>query len=219
MNAHGESPTKKAQASLEYFIIFALIGGLTILAASAFLSQTRDTAKNLYSRAWTRIVNTRAPPLTMLCKLAPCSTFNDCTAASGSCSSGYACSGTCNGLAIDPNTPSLPLYTINWRSICFAAGSNRPTYFKFTIPENTSNLRVSLYALATARNANVRYTVFLPDGRSGEGYAIGTDNANGVFFGSREGDHIPAGDALIVITPIDNTVDSCHDLVMTVTAS
>jgi hypothetical protein len=36
--------SKKAQASLEYFIIFALIGGLTILAATSFLDGTRDTA-------------------------------------------------------------------------------------------------------------------------------------------------------------------------------
>jgi hypothetical protein len=48
---------EKAQASLEYFIIFALIGGLTILGTSAFLANTRTTATNLYTRAVNRILH------------------------------------------------------------------------------------------------------------------------------------------------------------------
>jgi len=49
---------KTAQASLEYFIIFALIGGLTILSASNFLSGARQSGRDLFFKAVDRINST-----------------------------------------------------------------------------------------------------------------------------------------------------------------
>ena len=48
---------KKAQASLEYFIVFALIAGLTILSVSTFLNRTRAASAGLYNKAVARILN------------------------------------------------------------------------------------------------------------------------------------------------------------------
>ena len=45
------------QASLEYFIVFAVIAGLTILSASTFLHRTRTASAGLYNKAVTRILH------------------------------------------------------------------------------------------------------------------------------------------------------------------
>jgi hypothetical protein len=55
---------KTAQASLEYFIIFALIGGLTILGTSTFLSGARQSGQDLFFKAVDRI-NTTSTTTTM----------------------------------------------------------------------------------------------------------------------------------------------------------
>jgi uncharacterized protein (UPF0333 family) len=46
----------KAQASLEYFIIFAVIVSLTLLSLSSFLKDVRNSAQNLFSEAVRRIL-------------------------------------------------------------------------------------------------------------------------------------------------------------------
>jgi len=46
----------KAQASLEYFIIFALLASLTILSLSSFWPKVRGTSQNLFSEAVGRIL-------------------------------------------------------------------------------------------------------------------------------------------------------------------
>jgi hypothetical protein len=43
------------QASSEYFIIFAVIAGLTLLSAATFLPQVRDAAEGLFNKAAGRI--------------------------------------------------------------------------------------------------------------------------------------------------------------------
>jgi len=45
------------QASLEYFIIFAVIAGLTLLSAATFLPQVRDAAEDLFNKAAGRIIH------------------------------------------------------------------------------------------------------------------------------------------------------------------
>jgi hypothetical protein len=45
----------KAQASLEYFIIFAVIAGLTLISTATFLPQVREAAEGLFNKAAGRI--------------------------------------------------------------------------------------------------------------------------------------------------------------------
>ena len=53
---------KKAQASLEYFIIFAVIAGLTLISAGTFLPQVRDSSQELFKRAAGRIIGSPSAP-------------------------------------------------------------------------------------------------------------------------------------------------------------
>ena len=48
---------KTGQATVEYFILFAIIGALTIIGASTFLNSTQDSSKELFRKAAARIVN------------------------------------------------------------------------------------------------------------------------------------------------------------------
>lgn len=51
------SGSKNGQASLEYFILLAVIGVLTLIIGSSFLTQTRESGQGLFSRAVGRILN------------------------------------------------------------------------------------------------------------------------------------------------------------------
>lgn len=47
---------KKAQASLEYFIIFSVIAGLTLLSLSSFLPKVKTTGEEFFKKAAERII-------------------------------------------------------------------------------------------------------------------------------------------------------------------
>jgi hypothetical protein len=47
---------RRAQAALEYFILFAVIGGLTLIGVSTFLDQARGSASGLLWRATEQIL-------------------------------------------------------------------------------------------------------------------------------------------------------------------
>lgn len=49
--------SEKSQVSLEYFILFAIIAGLTLISVSTFLPQARTSAYNLFQNAVSRILN------------------------------------------------------------------------------------------------------------------------------------------------------------------
>ncbi|MFA5144924.1 MAG: hypothetical protein WC723_02845 [Candidatus Omnitrophota bacterium] len=49
--------TTKAQSSLEYFILFAVIGGLTLITLSSFLPQVKQSGEDLFTNAANRIIN------------------------------------------------------------------------------------------------------------------------------------------------------------------
>lgn len=45
------------QAALEYFILLAVIGVLTLIIGNYFLDQTKRSSQNLFSNAANRILN------------------------------------------------------------------------------------------------------------------------------------------------------------------
>jgi uncharacterized protein (UPF0333 family) len=47
---------KTGQASLEYFILLAIIGALTILSATTFWQQVQKSGEELFHRATARIL-------------------------------------------------------------------------------------------------------------------------------------------------------------------
>lgn len=47
---------KTGQAVVEYFIIFAVIGALTLIGVSSFLEQVKSGARNMYRTATIRIL-------------------------------------------------------------------------------------------------------------------------------------------------------------------
>jgi hypothetical protein len=48
---------RRGQAALEYFILFAVIGGLTLIGVSTFLTQARNSAYGLLNTATEQIIN------------------------------------------------------------------------------------------------------------------------------------------------------------------
>lgn len=49
--------SKKAQAALEYFIIFAVVAALTLVSlASVFLDNVRNSGKDIFNKAAVRIL-------------------------------------------------------------------------------------------------------------------------------------------------------------------
>jgi len=105
--ATGQYRAKQGQSSLEYFIIFAVIASVCLISVSTFLPKVRTSSQGLFTNAVNRILladkrTAIIPPIDPPtgCKLLPCSNFNDCSDALGTCASGYACSGTCDGLVV-----------------------------------------------------------------------------------------------------------------------
>jgi hypothetical protein len=174
------------QASLEYFIIFAVIAGLTLLSVSTFLNRTRTSSQNLYSKAVGRILNSQALTLTPTPTPTPVPTPTP-----------------------TPPPPGAQLLTLNTQNrLTFAAGET------VYIVRLTGNTIGDLYLNIVGMNndANLTYTFTFPDGTSFSGGATGTDLASSMDFRSRSIQYpntnytyIPNGDYILSINSIGNS--------------
>ena len=148
--------SRKAQASLEYFIIFAVIAGLTLISAGTFLPQVRDAAEGLFKRAAGRILNPGSTPST---PSEPPSTPNPPP-------------------VIPPNAEPLSCGTVfrDNTGLGIPAGTER--VFVIDIGPNTPGILVQTVAAPGYPETDVTLTWTFPDGREFSGNTTGNQSAD-----------------------------------------
>jgi len=166
------------QASLEYFIIFAVIAGLTLISAGTFLPQVRDAAEGLFKKAAGRIVN----------------------AGSNSVNSPAP---TPNSPPVPPNAQPL---TWNKRYEPGLAAGGELVYVAKLDADNWTRLFFFLQP-TNEGEADATYTLTLPDGREFNGTALNSSVGGGMTlitknyefpnFSNIDYDYLPRGNYLI----------------------
>jgi len=173
---------QKAQASLEYFIIFAVIAGLTLISAATFLPRVREAAEDLFNKAAGRISNPGNSPVTTPQPSPPEPPPN------------LAPTPTPTPPVIPPN--AIPLASNKQHyGVNFPKGSE--TVYVIDIPPNTTRLRTEFTGCCSpyADETYLTWTLTLPDGRSFDGYVSGTEVSRNLYLI----DNIPQGKALLTI--------------------
>jgi len=170
------------QASLEYFIIFAVIAGLTLISAATFLPRVREAAEDLFNKAAGRIVG-QGTPVTSIPPQPPLQPPIS------------------NPIPIPPNAQPLNL-DFRYPGFNFQPGE---TYFVISVT-NPHIKRIRGQILGLTGETDVIGTWFFSDSVSFQGCAQGTDNGSMIDIRSQSSiqpnlnyDYIPVGNYLFKI--------------------